>query len=153
MSTASTSSTSTGTAAERVSLRCTRLGAARPATVTIAAPKPATSATIEFRIGVSVQDWRNAATRRRPCKAGAGFVTLYSDRVVGMGVRQPERVGDRFVGNPTIVNIETGAQILVFRQCPAPSLLGQRQHIGNGGIAEREGGGARHRARHIGHAI
>src|SRR5215213_2921082 len=154
MSTASTSSTSTGTALLCAVLRCTRFGAAIPVTAATAAASPAASAIIEVRIGVSLL--------LNPVMVTCGFCLgkrpvrlLHSnpDRLVGMHERKAQGVGYRFVSHMALVDIEPVAQMRVFRERTSPALVRQREHERNSGVAEREGRRARYRARHIGDAV
>ncbi len=49
--------------------------------------------------------------------------------------------------------LSPAAQVRVRLHGRAPALVGQRQHERQGGVVEREGRGARHRARHVGDAV
>ena len=51
------------------------------------------------------------------------------------------------------VDVQPRQQVLVIGAGLAPALVGQRQHEGHGGNAQRQGRGARHRAGHVGDAI
>ena len=64
-----------------------------------------------------------------------------------MGIRH------RLQGHLPVVDIEPGAQMAILGERPFPAALGERQHERQRRVVEREGRGARHGARHVGHAI
>ena len=66
---------------------------------------------------------------------------------------EAEIAGDGGVGDVAVMDVEPGAQMRVVQERAAPALLGERQHEGQGRVVEREGRGARHRARHVGDAV
>ena len=51
------------------------------------------------------------------------------------------------------MHVQTGQQVRIIAAGLLPALVGQRQHKGQGRIAQRQRRGAGNRARHVGHAI
>jgi hypothetical protein len=68
-------------------------------------------------------------------------------------VGQPMRRRDRLAGDLAVVHVQASAQVGVVLQRLHPALVGERQRERQRRVVEREGRGARHRARHVGHAI
>ena len=59
----------------------------------------------------------------------------------------------RLVGHVALTNVESVAQMLVLAHRLAPAQVGQLYRGPDGGVVQRECGGASHSAGHVGHAV
>ena len=62
---------------------------------------------------------------------------LFRQQFVRVNEGLAERLGDRLVVHRTVMHVEPVFQMRVFRQGPAPALVGQVDHEGQGGVVER----------------
>jgi hypothetical protein len=66
---------------------------------------------------------------------------------------ETEGLGHGGMGDPASVDIEAGGEVGIVGERLLPALVGQGGDERQGGVGERLGGGARHRTRHVGHAV
>ena len=100
------------------------------------------------------REYRREASSRIvvPDVAGGGDSRRRQDQAVATA-RQSQVAGDRGVHDAAVDHVQSVAQSGVGGERILPALVGQRLHVGKRRVVERQRGGARHGAGHVGDAV